>query len=71
MGCISIDMIEKEHKKPGRPPLVGDTMQQIALRLPKVMIKALDEMADARLDRPDRSVLIRELLAEGLERRQR
>ncbi len=46
-------------------------MKQIALRLPAEMLDALDAIVAERLDRPDRTAVIRELLAEGLEARDR
>lgn len=45
------------------------TMQQIALRLPQPMLAAIDEMMAGRLDQPERSAIIRELLAEAIEAR--
>jgi metal-responsive CopG/Arc/MetJ family transcriptional regulator len=53
----------------GRPPAGDDTMQQIALRLPKPMLAAIDEIVADRLGQPERSAIIRELLAEALEQR--
>ena len=44
-------------------------MQQIALRLPKPMLAAIDEIVSDRLDQPERSAIILELLAEALEQR--
>lgn len=41
-------------------------MRQIAIRFPAEMLAALDQVAAARLDRPDRATVIRELLAEAL-----
>ena len=53
----------------GRPRTGNDTMQQIALRLPKPMLAAIDEIVADQLDQPERSAIIRELLAEALEQR--
>lgn len=53
----------------GRPPAGDATMQQIALRLPKPMLAAIDDMVAGRLDQPERSAIIRELLAEALDAR--
>lgn len=49
---------------------MGDTtMQQIAIRLPKPMLTVIDEMVAGRLDQPERSAIIRELIAEALAAR--
>jgi hypothetical protein len=55
----------------GRPPMGDTSMQQIALRLPKPMLAAIDEVIAGRLDQPERSAIIRELLAEALAARQK
>jgi Arc/MetJ-type ribon-helix-helix transcriptional regulator len=44
-------------------------MHQIALRLPKPMLAAIDTIVSGRFDQPDRSAIIRELLAEALTAR--
>ena len=44
-------------------------MQQIAIRLPKPLLAAVDAITEGRLDQPDRSAIIRELLAEAIARR--
>lgn len=44
-------------------------MRQIAIRLPDEMLSAIDGLLDGRMDRPDRTAVIRELLAEGLTAR--
>lgn len=46
-------------------------MHQIAIRLPKPMLAAIDELTAGRLDQPERSAIIRELLAEALQVRRR
>ena len=55
-----------KRRPPGRPPLGDATMHQIALRLPKPMMAAIDEIITGRLDQPERSAIIRELLHEAL-----
>jgi metal-responsive CopG/Arc/MetJ family transcriptional regulator len=51
---------------------VGDkSMHQIALRLPKPMLAAIDAIVSGRLDQPERSAIIRELLAEALAAREK
>lgn len=42
-------------------------MKQIALRLPLQMLVAIDNLRRGRMDRPDRTAMIRELLAQALE----
>lgn len=61
----------KRTAKRGRPPGPEEPMKQIALRLPAEMLDALDAIVAERLDRPDRTAVIRELLAEGLEAREK
>ena len=56
-------------KTKGRPPIGETTMQQIAIRLPKPMLAAIDEMIAGRLDQPERSAIIRELIAQALSAR--
>jgi metal-responsive CopG/Arc/MetJ family transcriptional regulator len=41
-------------------------MKQIALRLPLQMLVAIDNLRRERMDRPDRTSMIRELLAHAL-----
>ena len=53
----------------GRPPKGDDTMEQIAIRFPRPMLALVDEIVAGRLDRPDRSSIIRELVAEALQKR--
>jgi metal-responsive CopG/Arc/MetJ family transcriptional regulator len=68
--CKHLSMISKREKRPrGRPPSDA-IMEQIAIRFPKPMLAAIDEMMRGRLDRPDRSAVIRELLAEAIAARQ-
>lgn len=54
------------HLDTGTVPVAHD---QIALRLPKPMLVAIDEIVSGRLDQPERSAIIRELLAEALTAR--
>ena len=44
-------------------------MEQIAIRFPKPMLALVDEIVAGRLDRPDRSSIIRESVAEALQKR--
>lgn len=48
-----------------------EPMKQIALRLPAEMLRRLDAIVEERLDQPDRTAVIRELLAEGLDAREK
>jgi metal-responsive CopG/Arc/MetJ family transcriptional regulator len=43
----------------------------LALRFPDEMLEAIDEIVASRMDRPDRSAVIRELLAEALMARRK
>jgi hypothetical protein len=74
LGCMNIllPMARKPKKSParGRPPLPADqTMTQLAVRFPKPMLATIDKIIAGRLDEPDRSTIIRELLAEALAAR--
>jgi metal-responsive CopG/Arc/MetJ family transcriptional regulator len=64
-------MTTKTKRPRGRPSLGDDAMEQLAVRFPKPMLAAIDEIIEGRLDRPDRSQIIRELIAEGLEARRK
>ena len=44
-------------------------MEQIAVRLPKRMLAMIDELRERRLEEPGRSDVIRELLADALQRK--
>jgi metal-responsive CopG/Arc/MetJ family transcriptional regulator len=54
----------------GRPSKGADAMEQIAIRFPRQMLDKVDEIIAGRLDRPDRSSIIRELVAEALQMRE-
>ena len=62
---------KKRNRPRGRPSLGDDAMEQLAIRFPKPMLAAIDEIIVGRLDRPDRSAIIRELIAEALQARGR
>lgn len=62
------------NKKParGRPTKSGKPLlAPVMVRFPKAMIDAIDEVVATRLDQPDRSSVIRELIAEALDARRR
>jgi hypothetical protein len=68
---ILTGMAKPIRRQSGRPPIGDTSMHQIALRLPKPMLAAIDEMLADRLDQPERSAIIRELLAEALAARKK
>jgi metal-responsive CopG/Arc/MetJ family transcriptional regulator len=62
-------MVARKNPGPGRPPKHGGKAMRfapLALRLPDAMIAEIDAIAAGRLDQPDRSSVIRELLAEAI-----
>lgn len=65
--------MSKRTKKlpPGRPSISDDGATQVSVRLPNIMIDAIDAISAGRLDQPGRANLIRELLAEALAARGR
>jgi metal-responsive CopG/Arc/MetJ family transcriptional regulator len=59
-------------KTAGRPPKAqGTLLVQVPVRFPQPMVDEVDAERGARLDAPDRSAMIRELVAEALEARRR
>jgi hypothetical protein len=53
---------------PGRPPKGDDAMlQPVTIRLPAEMVRQIEALRAGRLDAPDKSTLIRELLAKALQ----
>jgi|SoiMethySBSTD1v2_1073268.scaffolds.fasta_scaffold732739_2 metal-responsive CopG/Arc/MetJ family transcriptional regulator len=61
----------KKRTTRGRPPEHGEKAlrKPVPIRLPDAMVTAIDAIAADRLDQPDRSTVIRELLVEALEAR--
>lgn len=51
--------------------MASEPMRQIAIRFPAPMLDAIDAIAAKRMDQPDRTAIIRELIAEALEARSR
>lgn len=70
MQPAEIDMTKKVG--PGRPkkPLSAK-LGQVAVRFPAELLAEVDALSAARLDRPDRSSVVRELVAEALLARKR
>lgn len=62
-------MAKAAKRRPRGRPKGDDTMEQIAIRFPRPMLALVDEIVARRLDRPDRSSIIRELVAEALQKR--
>ena len=56
----------RNQKRRGRPPKLDDSMQQITLRVPEEVLAVADQIKAQRLDRPDRSTILREAMAIGL-----
>lgn len=60
----------EEKRQRGRPPRGDEPMMYpVQVRLPREMRDRLDAIITHRLDRPDLSTVIRELLAKALEDR--
>ena len=45
-------------------------LKPVMIRFPAEMLEAIDAIAARRMDRPERSSVIRELVAEALNRRE-
>ena len=58
--------MKRRPKRRGRPPKLDDTMFQVTLRVPREVIDVVDQLSSSRLDRPDRSTVMREALGLGL-----
>jgi Arc/MetJ-type ribon-helix-helix transcriptional regulator len=51
----------------GRPPIGKRALgEPLSLRFPAEMLEAIDAIVAGRMDRPDRSAVVRELVAEAL-----
>lgn len=64
-------MTKTEKRGPGRPPKGTRAMKQIAIRLPDDMLDQVDDIIAERFGLPDRTAVIRELVAEALAARKR
>ena len=61
--------LNPEWKRRGRPPKNDDAMlDRVNIRIPREMMRRIAEISNERLDKPDKAVVIRELLAVALER---
>lgn len=58
---------KKTSTRMGPAPIHGTTMTPVHLRLPPTLIAKIDSFAATRLDGPDRSTLIRQLIVDGLK----
>lgn len=58
--------------KMGRPTIEDEPLlTPVMLRLTREIVEAVDEFRLARLEKPKRSVMIRELLGEAIEARRK
>jgi hypothetical protein len=58
----------KTVRRAGRPSLkAGERAGQVAVRFPPSLLERIDAKRAERIDEPDRSAMIRELVALGLE----
>ncbi|HVT27684.1 MAG TPA: hypothetical protein VHE81_06660 [Lacipirellulaceae bacterium] len=64
-------MKKVQKPSPGRPPMLNEAMKQIAIRLPHEMLDQIEEIVGERFGQPDRTAVIRELLASALEARRK
>ena len=56
----------------GRPPMGEKAlMEPISIRFPTPMMRAIEAIAAKRMDQPDKAAVIRELVAEALEAREK
>jgi len=69
-GVLSMDTPRNpEWKRMGRPPKDENAMlERINIRIPPEMARRIETISRERMDKPDKSVVIRELLAVALER---
>ncbi len=59
--------MKRAQKSRGRPPEGDKAMQQIAIRLPHDMLDRVEKIVEDRYGQADRTAVIREALAAGLE----
>ena len=64
--------MKKPVKRPrGRPRKGASIMEPRMIRFPPELIKAIEDLYVGRLDQPDFSSMVRELLAEAVQARRR
>ena len=56
---------ERGRGRPSKP--ADERLELVQARFPLPMIEAIDALCEARLDKPGRSAMIRELVALGLK----
>ena len=63
--------MRKPQRKPGRTgrPRLAEVIDRVTVTMPRAMIEVIDAMREARLDRPDRAAMVRELIAEAVAAR--
>jgi hypothetical protein len=69
-----VNMEKREKPRPpGRPPKDGDRAMHrpLALRLPVRVLEQIDAIVADRMDQPDRTAVIRELIVEALTAREK
>ena len=72
MEQAGLDDMAARKKGPGRPSKpAAERQMQVAVRFPPALLAEVDAIAASRLDEPDRSSIIRELVAEGIAARKR
>ena len=62
-------MSKSEKRKMGRLPAEGRDEplgESLHIRLPPEMVRKIDAICRSRLDRPNQSAVVRELIAKGL-----
>jgi hypothetical protein len=60
-------MSKRTQNKRGRPPIEGEPMTQLAVRLTAGQLRAVDKIRERRRGIPSRTSIIREVIERGLE----
>ena len=60
-------LVAKKQTRMGRPPKLEGTMVQITMRVPSEVVELAERITESRIDKPDRSTLLREAMAIGLD----
>jgi hypothetical protein len=63
--------LEKYQARRGRPPKADGAMRQVALRIEPWMLDAVDQIIESRKGQAERTTVLREMIARGLEAFQR